>query len=257
MANRGRAHLFKLILLSLLLGGCAPPMDDGLLVTECVLPEDQSGTLSGRWKVQPIPIAFRSGQFGSTTKDAIVKAADTWNSFFKKSQGIQILDYGDPDSPRETSSNKSSSLCTQSIVSDSAYVGSVVIRAYSDWPYDEDAIAMTVFCPQPDTPLNSMYNGIMELNFEHYFVNGTKVPDMTSLLIHEFGHLVGLNHSCETLSTPNTPDCDDSSLPNEYFEAVMFPVVFFDQSGFGELRRTLKRNDQGRANCLYQDLKAE
>src|SRR5687768_5099821 len=96
-------------------------IEDGLLVTECELPVDQAGTLSGRWKVQPIPIAFRAGQFGSVEKDAIIKAADTWNKFFEKSQGIQILDYGDPDAPRESSANKSAQLCTQSIVTDAEF----------------------------------------------------------------------------------------------------------------------------------------
>ena len=71
-------------------------------------------------------------------------------------------------------------------------------------------------------------------------------------MLHEFGHLLGLNHSCEGTPKEGVPNCNDPSLSSAYYSAVMYPVFGFYPSGQGEQRRELADNDQGRANCLYQ-----
>jgi len=37
-----------------------------------------------------------------------------------------------------------------------------------------------------------------------------------------------------------------------YGQAVMAPVFRFDSMGYGEQKRFLQENDEGRANCLYE-----
>jgi hypothetical protein len=32
-------------------------------VKECVLPDDQASTLSGKWRATPVPVAFHEGDF--------------------------------------------------------------------------------------------------------------------------------------------------------------------------------------------------
>ena len=92
--------------------GCALfSNSSGLTVRECVLPSDQTGTLSGHWAVTPIPIAFQAGAFSASETAAIVSAADTWNNFTSISIGSKLLDYGAVGSPNTTTASKPNPLC--------------------------------------------------------------------------------------------------------------------------------------------------
>ena len=89
----------------------------------------------------------------------------------------------------------------------------------------------------------------MEVKYQNFFISGKKLPDLQSIITHEMGHMIGVNHSCESTGKTGTPACNSS--PAEYFAAIMFPVFGFDASGLGESKRVLQDNDEGRANCLY------
>ena len=84
------------------------------------------------------------------------------------------------------------------------------------------------------------------------FVAGHKQPDLQSIVLHEIGHVLGLNHSCEAASTgTGVPGCNDFGVSSAYASAVMAPLFGFDENGYGEQKRQLTQNDEGRANCLY------
>lgn len=251
--------LMGTLVLSVLGLSCAP---SGALskpvVKDCVLPDDQTGTLSGHWRITPIPIAFKQSDFSTDEMAQMVKAADTWNSFYTQSQGFPLIDYGgDSANPRLSIAAKPSALCSQGIVSATQFIGQVVVYKAVHWPYANlhTAIGLTSFCPIPAKPLNNFFMAIMEINYEDFFVDGKKQPDLQSIFLHELGHLVGLNHSCETKDKTGTPNCNSADLNQDYFNAVLFPVILFDSAGQGEQRRDLQSNDQGRANCLYQGTK--
>jgi hypothetical protein len=231
---------------------CAPESSKKV-IKECVLPADQAKTLSGKWKLTPVPISLKAGEFTSDEAESILRAADVWNAFFKASMGIQVLDYGDRSSPRTSSTAKPANMCSQNYVQGDKFVNSVVIYRQTSWPYsNHNAIALTSFCPVSDKPLPRIQAAIMEVNYQDFFGNKPKQPDLQSIFIHEFGHLVGLDHSCEAKTKEGYPNCNDPGMPPDYFYAVMFPVILFDTSGVGEQRRDLMDNDEGRANCLYQ-----
>lgn len=233
--------------------GCAAKSSAGkAVVTDCVLPEDQTGTLAAQWKATPVPLAIKSGSFNDSETAAIKQAADTWNEFFQTTRGAPIFDYGG-GSFRQSSAAKPQSVCSQGIINGTSFSGSVVIYKSGTWPYsNKDAIALTSFCPSPAKPLPKIYMGIIEVNYQHFFLSGKKQPDMTSIFVHELGHLMGLDHSCASGTKAGFPNCSSGSLNPEYFNAVMYPVILFDSLGFGEKRQTTQSNDQGRANCLYE-----
>ncbi|HLE01472.1 MAG TPA: hypothetical protein VJB59_14510 [Bdellovibrionota bacterium] len=247
---------FVALALSSALTGCAPRESTKHYLKQCVLPEDQTGTLSARWKKVAVPIAFQQGQFDASELNDMIEAANTWNDFYAQSLGLSAIDYGDPANPRQSSASKPSELCSMGLLKYGQFTGAVVIYKQSRWPYSNlsDAIALTTFCKMPATPLPYMSIAITELNYQYFFVSGRKLPDLQTIVLHEFGHMMGLNHSCEMTSKAGTPNCTHPSINPDYLSALMYPVFGFDSSGLGEQKRVLNTNDQGRANCLYQDM---
>ncbi len=227
------------------------------VVKTCLIPSDQSGTVSAHWTITPIPIALASGAFSSDETSAIATAAQSWNTFFTASKNINIINYGTDASNVTVSNNsdpnQSGGLCVQGILQNNQFSGNVVIYKMGTWPsaYPQTAIALTNFCTTPTTPYPQMYMAVIEVNYQQFFVNGQKVPDLQSILLHELGHLIGLNHSCEAFTKTGTPNCNDPNLNPDYVVASMFPSFSFDSSGQGQQRRSLGTDDEERANCLY------
>jgi hypothetical protein len=246
-------HSFIYLALSLALWACAQDSTAKHVIKTCILPDDQTGTLWGRWKVTPVPIAFKANTFSSDEITLITTAADTWNQFFADSMGFPPISYQDANGGVRTSSaSKPSSPCSQTILAGDHFSGSLVIYKDGTWPHTDmpNAIALTTICRNgATTTLPSFFMGIMELNYQTFFVDGKKQPDMQSIILHELGHVVGLNHSCEANKT-GFPAC--GSADPAYVAAVMGPIFSFDDYGYGEVKRTLTDNDMGRANCLYK-----
>ena len=92
----------------------------------------------------------------------------------------------------------------------------------------------------------------LELNYEGFFTEGKKQPDLQTIVLHEFGHLLGLQHSCEVNpKKPGVPNCTADDVNPDYLSALMYPQFSFFDDGTGEQKQSLFTNDQGRGNCLY------
>ncbi len=244
----------------LVLNACA--LQNGSFTKQCILPQDQNQTLNGKWTVAPIPLALHAAsQFDSREISLIQAAVATWNQFGMASYGKPIFDLGNTSSPR-FSTQMAGLSCSNSIINSGAYTSPVVIYKSSPWSngYPSNAIAITSRCPGSTNSntatggqIASYVNAQIELNYQEFFVAGKPLPDLQSILLHELGHLAGLNHSCEVNAAAGIPGCGTGGLPQDYKLASLFPNFTRDSSsGTYEQRRALNWNDQGRTNCLYQ-----
>ncbi len=221
------------------------------VIKDCVLPAEQENSLNGSWPVLPVPLAFRQNDWDSTQKSGLQKAATTWNGFYKASKNIpQALEFK-PDTNRTPFA-----LCSSNIVPDNEFIDSVVVmKTSSNWPAAQSSvIALTLFClnfqAQGSGGLAQVFNASMDFNFDDFNNAGQKDPDEQSIMTHELGHLLSMDHSCG----PNKPgliECDNPEASSTFLDAVMFPTVQFNGL-VGQVKRVLEENDQGRANCLYE-----
>lgn len=261
MGNRSFSLSLLIILTTFgFFSGCAPDKfkkgSGGYFIKQCIFSGDQQYSLQGRWNVPPIKVSFKAGDWSGTETKALQDGANVWNLFFNASKKFSIFSTGDYGSGHLSNANQTVPSCASNTHPD----GAVIYKRQSAWGKSPTAIAVTTTCftTKGDGSLANIFNAILEFNYVNFFLTSKK-PDIQSIATHELGHLMGLDHACGPLGRPNQnkPNVACPSVvtdpDNPLISSVMFPVVFFNASGQGEQKRSLSSNDQGRANCLYEE----
>jgi hypothetical protein len=248
------AHLLKKIregftlLLVALTSSCGAKSES--ISKECLIPSDQTATITGRWTARPVPVAVITNDFSSTELSAISAAISTWNAFFKASKGFSL--YLTSTVAAGTQTYTSATICGRNLVSANGFTAPILIqKTRSGWPADwNTAMALTSTCPVAvsGSTYRAFISGVMQINFQNFFNSGQPIPDLQSIVTHELGHLLGLDHSCSGSNSSGLPNC--SGANPEYIDALMYPALGFDGKQ-GRVSRTVRTNDQERANCLY------
>ncbi len=77
--------------------------------------------------------------------------------------------------------------------------------------------------------------------------NMASMPNIfESVILHELGHAIGLDHSCDMTNSkiPGFAGCSAAGTDPSYIEAVMYPYVSATNT-----KEDLRRNDEERATC--------
>jgi len=232
---------------------CSPELkQNNSVITTCHLNEDQSGTLLGRWPLAPLQLAFHDGgNFTLSERQTIMEVAEVWNEFFRKSYGFPIFQFLKTDQPVGT---QHCSGGQSAILFDSNGFKKpiMIIKRFSGMESKRNNLAIASMCrlAVEGEKLNWMTSGLIELNYQFFFAPGKQPADLRFTVLHELGHLIGLDHSCEieaeNLRT-GMPNCVSESINPTYLKAVMFPSTAVSEI------RNLNENDQLRANCIYED----
>lgn len=229
------------------------------LITSCPgVPQDQADGFLGRWSAGPVRVSIYQGAFTATEEAEIIQALKAWNAHYTAVKGGPFFDYGSDSAPYKTQALPPSNFCSTSMVgNDGKLYGSVAIYKSTTgginsglFTANPSAMAITTTCTTDGQPYPKPFsNAMISINFINFF-NPQKMPDMQSILAHEFGHLVGLDHSCGPGNGSAQYIGCNSPLPDAYKSALMYPIFNF-VGAVGELRRNLRENDQIRSNCLY------
>lgn len=219
----------------------------------CDVPSDQTSSFRGKWAITPLPLAVVISEFDSDQRIAIANAMNTWNAFASSSRGLIPLLTSSVEPIQEVSGTDPSdfaSVCSSPQLQGGSYSAQIFLIADSSWTSRSASIvALTTLCPESGTASakRGLRGGQIEVNVRDFFAAGKLQPDMESVILHEFGHLLGLDHSCSTGASA-LPLCADA--PNDYLNAVMYPQIRFIGSNSIQ-RRELNSNDRTRMGCLY------
>ena len=235
-----------MVFTAFVLNACAPQTT--AISTECVINPDQASTFKGHWTAHPVPLAVVASDFSAAELIALKAAIDTWNSFYQSSKGFELYLSGSSSLATVSAGGSrltSATACSQSVIGPNGFTNKIMIyKTTSSWAYGSQVMALTSLCPV--TTSNSKYrmfvSAVMEINFQNYFNAGQPIPDLQSIVTHELGHMLGLDHSCSGSACANSE--------TDYSNTMMYPSLGFD-GVFGRIKRTLETNDQQRANCLY------
>ena len=74
-----------------------------------------------------------------------------------------------------------------------------------------------------------------------------------SVFLHEVGHSIGLDHSCDMAGGAGKAGCNSLDMGHAFRRAVMFPYLTVNEkTRISEIKSNLRENDEERAQCILQ-----
>lgn len=208
-------------------------------VGECpLLSPDQRGSFMGKAKSTPLNVIVDSGLTG-TGKNQIHKAVNQWNSQGNRFQAGNFFSVSIQSIPAGIRSADPRD-CSQSYGSESTLY---LVNENSDSRWKSLGLSgnnpgATIRCGTTS-----------EVHQQIIYINDRLMPgnQLMSVVLHEFGHSLGLDHSCaDGAGSSNYKSCSGLNSDHPYKQAIMYPIL-----SASEFKEILMPNDNTRTQCYY------
>jgi len=234
--------------LTLILAAC------GVQSRDCPVALDQKASFMAA--ASSLPLQVRGDlRWSSEERNALAKAVARWNLAARNARDSDVFSLNFAPPP-VLSSHSRLDACE---LPENSSAGFSVYRATtgSQWNalgFANNTPAVTIRCHQGE-----------QLTKQAILVNPSLIhsEQLMSVFLHELGHSIGLDHSCQLDRDSETfRGCAGLKRDHPYVKAVMFPTlkmpspssspIFSVQSEIFEVKEFLQTNDLERANCVLQ-----
>lgn len=217
-----------------------------VISASCAVAADQKKTFMAR--VEQVPLSLElDGRFTALEREQIDAAVATWNAlgqslvggdFFEASY-VPIRAQLHQADPRDCSSDAFGDRSTLSVVREDT------LTRWSSLGFSPSIPGATLRC----------YGGhVVHHQVVMIYIPSIETQQLSSVVLHELGHVVGLDHSCQDGQTvAGFAGCAGLASAHPYREAVMFPYLYSRRSTQvgPEIKNALRTNDVQRVQCMY------
>ena len=186
-------------------------------------------------------------RFSSDQVNSIIAAIDVWNQYGRSTLGHDLFNSSNGSVKEEESPQKAGDC---SFSGDPGAFPIFMETSATKWT----ALNLTKYNPAVTIRCTGGGSGAPTLASQTMLINTsyTQKEEFMSVVLHELGHALGLDHSCTAgAAQSGFPACASLSEGHPYNQAVMNPLLHPNTANvsLAEKKETLRSNDTERATC--------